>query len=75
MHYTIAILEDIQGEIKVNFDKAGNAYLVGLYNTETKESTHKAFTDQHDALRIFQWFAGAICSGCYSYEERRDMLK
>lgn len=75
MNYTIAILEDVQGEIKVNFDKSGDAYLVGLYNTETKEYTHKTFTDQRDALRMFQWFADAICVGCYSYEDRRHKLK
>jgi len=41
MHYTVAIIEDIQGNVKVNFDKTGNKFVVGLYNKKTKEYTPK----------------------------------
>jgi hypothetical protein len=75
MHYTIAIIEDVQGEIKVNFDSKGNKYQVGIYNTETKEYTHNTFEKQEQAYAIFEKLSKAIVTGCYSYEDRKAMLK
>lgn len=75
MHYTIAMLEDVQGNVKVNFAATGNKYLVGLYNTVTREYTHKVFAKHADACKVFQWFTEAIITGCYSYEDRKAQLR
>jgi len=75
MHYTVAIIEDIQGNVKVNFDKTGNKFVVGLYNKKTKEYTAKIFNDTESGYLIFEKLSRAIIDGCYNYEDRKEMLK
>lgn len=74
MNYTIAIMEDVQGVIRINLDKPGNEYLVGLYNKETKEYSHNTFSNINEANDIFQKLSSAIITGAYSYEQRKQML-
>jgi len=74
MNYTIAIIEDVQGVIRVNLDKSGNKYLVGVYNTETKEYLHNTFSNINEANDIFQKLSLAIITGAYSYEQRKQIL-
>lgn len=75
MHYTVAVLEDLEGRIKVNFDKCGNQYLVGVYNKENEEYTFKKYDDILEAQEMFCRLAGAIVTGCYSYEQRKSWLR
>ena len=74
MTYTIAIIEDLNGEIKVNFDKTGNKYLVGIYHNETKEYTYKEYSTHEEAKQIYIKLTTAILEGTYSYEDRKKML-
>ena len=75
MHYTVAIIEDVQGDVKVNFDITGNKFLVGLYNKKTKQYTHKTFDEMEEGYLIFEKLSKAIIEGCYTYEDRKGMLK
>lgn len=75
MSYTIAMVEDVQGEIKVNLDSTGNKYTVGIYNNETKEYTHKEFNSMDEAYATFEKLSKWICMGMYSYSDRKAVLK
>lgn len=74
MHFTIALLEDVHGEIKVNFDSTGNKYLVGVYNKLTREYTHKTFDNMNTACAIFTKLCEWVVKGEYSYEDRKELL-
>lgn len=74
MNYTIASIEDVRGTITVEFEKSGNKYLVGIYETETKEFTHKKYDEMETAYSVFEKLSKAIITGCYSYEDRKGML-
>lgn len=75
MNYTIANLEDVQGIIEVHLIKSGDKYLVWLHNTETQEDAHETFAELMDAYTIFERLARVIVTGCYSYEDRKQILK
>lgn len=74
MNYTIAVTEDIHNGVKVNFDKAGNQYLVGFTNEYTREYTHKTYSTIQEALAVYQKFVEAFITGCYSYNDRKNWL-
>lgn len=74
MIYTIGILEDVQGNIKVYFDKSGNEYVVAIYNTDSHISTHKDFKNLKSAIKAFQEVSSWILEGDYSEDDRRKML-
>lgn len=75
MHYTIAIMEDVQNDITINFDKVGDGYLVGLRNEDNSEYTKKIFKVFIEAKSKYFELVDAIIEGCYSYEQRKEMLK
>lgn len=75
MSYTIATIDDVQGNISVNFDSVGNKYLVGLYNNETKEYTHMEYERQQEAYNVFERLSRAVVFGLYSYEQRKELVK
>lgn len=74
MHYTIANMSDINFNQSINLDKSGNKYVVGLYNDDTKEYTHRQFDTIQEAYAIFERLAHCICFGEYSYNDRKSML-
>lgn len=75
MSYTIAIIEDVQGEISVNFDHVGNKYLIGIYNKSTKQYTHKTFISRQHAKTMFSSLSKMILDGDYSEKDRRAFLE
>jgi hypothetical protein len=74
MHYTIASLEEVHGNLTLNLDSSGNKYVVGLYNKDTKEYTHTEFETIGNAYAVFETLARCICMSLYSYEEKKEML-
>lgn len=74
MSYTIAVIEDVQGTIKVDFGKSSNQYIVSIWETELRESTCKCYKTQEEAYSIFEKLSKAIITGCFSYEQRKAML-
>jgi hypothetical protein len=75
MSYIIAIIEDVQGDISVNFDHVGNKYLVGIYNKTTKEYTHKTFKSRQNAKTIFSSLSNMILDQEYSEQYKRSFLE
>lgn len=75
MHYTIATLNEKHGNLTLNFDKAGNAYLVGLYNNKTQEYTHKTFISIEQAIYKFNELSAMIIKGLYSEQCKREFLQ
>ena len=75
MNYTIASLNDVNFGQVLTLDKNGNKYVVGLYNEETKEYTHKSFDSIGEAYTIFEKLSRCICFGEYSYSDRKAMIK
>lgn len=74
MRYTIMVTDDFHGHMKVNLDKAGNQYVVGLYRDEDMEYTHKTFNTIDEALTVYSKYVEAIAKGEYSYEDRKSWL-
>lgn len=74
MSYTLAELKEVFGSVKVNIDKSGNQYLVGLCDCETQEYKHKTFNSLEEALKIFQKLSEAIIKGIGSYEYKCNLL-
>ena len=74
MNYTIATLDEVHGNLKLNFDCAGNKYLVGIYNAETKEYTHRTFDNIEVAIKKFSDLSAMILKGLYPEEEKREFL-
>lgn len=74
MNYTIATLNEVHGDINVDFVKSGNMYLICLRNTEINELTYKKFANHADAVGLFNKLSMAILTGCYSYEDRKAMF-
>ena len=75
MHYTIAELNEVHGNLKLNFDKIGNQYLVGIYNTNTKEYTHRTFDRRQQALKKFSDLSIMIIEGLHSEQRKREFLQ
>lgn len=75
MHYTIAMMKDVQIDMVISFDKVGNKYLVGLRNSENNEYTKKLFDNFREAKETYMKLADAILEGCYSYNQRKSFLK
>ncbi len=75
MNYTIASLHAVSFGQVLTLDKNGNKYVVGLYNEETKEYTHKSFDSIDEAYTIFEKLSRCICFGDYSYKDRKAMIK
>lgn len=74
MDYTIAILEQAHGNLKLYFDKNGNKYAVRLYNTETKEMTSKKFESIEKAQEKFNTLSASIIQWLYTEEKKREIL-
>ena len=77
MNYTIAVLEECnmgEGNLKLNIDRSGNKYLVGLYNIVTKVYTHRMFDTIDDAFKIFNKLSEWIVKSYYDEEYKRDYL-
>lgn len=74
MHYTIGDFKETQGNLNVNFDIAGNQYLIGLYNKETKEYTHNTFNTMEEALERFINLTKFILQGYYNEKQKREYL-
>ena len=74
MHYTIATLKQVHGNLQIEFDKAGNQYLVGIYNCDTKEYTHREFTNIEQAIYKFNELSAMIIKGLYSEQHKREFL-
>lgn len=74
MHYTVAVIEDVQCGQRVNFDHVGNKYLVGLYEEETKTYVHKTYASMEEAYSVFEKLSKAIITSCYSFEQRKQFL-
>lgn len=74
MIYTVMVLQDVHSNQIVNLDKVGNEYTVGLFNSSTKEYTHKRFTILASAMCVFNRFVDAIARGEYSYDDRKGFL-
>ena len=75
MNYTIASMNDVNFSQVLSLGKNGNKYVVGLYNEETKEYTHKSFDSIDEAYTIFEKLSRCICFGNYSYKDRKAMIK
>lgn len=74
MIYTIAILEEAQGNLKLIFDKNGNQYTISLYNTETHDNSHKTFDNITDAYKVFEKLSSWIIFSYYSEKNKRQFL-
>lgn len=74
MNYTIASLEDIQLGQTIDFDKDGNCYIIIIRNNETKETRTKRFENIGIAYEVFQRLTMAVLNGCYSFEQRAQIL-
>ena len=75
MSYTIAIVEDVQGDISVNFDHVGNKYSVGIYNKTTKVYTYKIFKSTQHAKKTFTSLSNMILDQEYSEQYKRSFLE
>lgn len=73
MNYTIAMLESLNG-LKLNVDKNGNQYTVGLFDSETKNYTHKSFVSLDEAFKVFQKVSEYIIKGLGSYNDKCNLL-
>lgn len=74
MSHTIATLEETQGNLSINLDSTGNKYLVGIYNNETKEYTHKTFDTMDSAYAAFSMLSKYVCLSLYTEKEKRGFL-
>ena len=77
MNYTIAELEECNmgyGHLKHNIDVSGDKYLVGLYNDETKQFTHRVFRTIDQAYTFFGKLSEWIVKGLYTEDEKRKYL-
>lgn len=77
MNYTIATLMECnmgEGHLHLNIDKSGNEYLVGLYNDETREYTHRTFNSIDEAMGIFQTLSEWIIKSYYTEQQKRNYL-
>ena len=74
MIYTIAILDDVQGNLKLIIDKSGNKYTVALYNKETSEQTAQTFDSILEAYKVFEKLSSWIVFSYYTEKEKRQFL-
>ena len=77
MNYTIAVLEECnfgEGKLNLTIDRSGNKYLVGLYNTDTKEYTYNTFDSIDDAFKVFSQLSEWIIKSYYTEECKRHYL-
>lgn len=75
MQYTIAIIEDIQNEVTVSFDKVGNKFQVALRNLVSNEFTRLTFDSYYEAKERFMSLSSVILDGNYSYQTRKEILR
>lgn len=73
MNYTIATMEEIGSHDTVAFIRDGNRYCIEL-SAEGKQTVRKHFDNHEEAAKLFQKFAGAFVTGCYSYKDRASWL-
>lgn len=74
MNYTIARTDETQGDLSVNYDINGNRYLIGIYNKESREYTHKTFDTREEAEKAYLTVVSWILNGLYSEADKRQML-
>lgn len=74
MYYTIVCAREHGGE-EVELISNGNKYEVAFCHESGAETTRKAFSTMHEALKTYQKFIEAFATGCYSYEDRKSWLK
>ena len=75
MNYTIAVTDEIGGDLKLEFGRNGNQYTVGLYNTETKDYTHRNCTSYGEAIHIYCKMVDLIVRSFGSEQYKRDFLQ
>ena len=77
MNFTIATLTEHNmgyGHLVLNIDCNGREYLVGLYNDETKEYTHRVFKTLNHAFDMFEQLSEWIIKSEYSEADKRKYL-
>ncbi len=73
MNYTIATMEEIVSHSTVALVADGNRYYIEL-REEGKQTVRKHFDNNGEAAKLFQKFAGAFATSCYSYKDRASWL-
>ena len=77
MNYTIAVLEECnmgEGKLRLNIDRSGNQYLVGLLNTDTHEYSYRVFDTIDTAYIVFSTLSEWIIKSLYSEDKKREYL-
>lgn len=74
MNYTIASLDDVQGNMTLELASSGNKTLVQMYNKDTKKLYSKEFDNRESAYKVFERIAQCICLGSESFNDRLYML-
>lgn len=74
MHYTIASISDMAGKCTIDLDKSGNQYNISI-RTEYGASFKMKYDTRQQAHAVFMRLTEAIITGCYSYEQRCQIMK
>ena len=75
MNYTIAVLDNPFGNLKLDICVSGNKYTVGLWDKEKHESVTETFDSLQDAYEIFGKISSWIIFGLYKDEAKKQYLK
>lgn len=73
MYYTIASLSDVHNNQEFDFNKNGNRYTIGIRGEDGTYKT-KTFDNMRIAHEVFQKLTYAVLTGCYSFEQRVQIL-
>jgi len=73
MNYTIATMEEIASHERISLVSSGNRYYIE-FSAEERGTVRKHFDNHEDAVKVFQKFAGAFATNCYSYKDRASWL-
>jgi hypothetical protein len=74
MHYTIASIEDLVQETRLDFMSVGNTYVLSLHK-DGEQQVHRTFYEHSEASAMFLKLTGHIIGCEYSYKSRVSILK
>ena len=74
MNYTILKTDVVFTNESVNLDKNGNKYTVGIYNSESKQYSHRDFDTIEEALAKYSRIVELYGLSLYTEEQKRQIL-
>ena len=74
MTYTIGEFDHVHGGIKIDINKSGNNYYVGIWDKEMHSSVTKTFGNLLDAYRVYEKLVSWCVFSCYSTDDKKYFL-